>query len=129
MQIKTITKWDKIREFINIWLRDSRVYCGNCDVDYYKENFPCCNNPELGTNITFTKSIIDAIKDLRKEQHNVYASNKKKSFRTTIKLPKRLYFDLDKFHQEMWGTRLFDKKEELNIFMRKFPQFTVPERV
>ncbi len=129
MQTQTQTKWDKIREFINLWLKDPKVYCGSCGANFSKETFPCCDNPIVGTNLSFTKEVIDLCRDLQRAQKNVYASTDKKDLRHTVKLPTRLLHDLDIFHRQNWGYKLFGKKGDLRAFMRKFPMFRVPERV
>lgn len=129
MRIKTVTRWDKIREFINLWLKDNQVYCGNCNCNYHEAIFPCCEDPSLGTNIKFTKDIIEGVKELRKVQQNPFASTKKKTFRTLIKLPKRLFSDLDKFCKLEWNEKLFSKQTDHTNFAKKFPQFAVPERI
>jgi len=129
MQIQTKTKWDKIRDFVNIWLKDPQVYCGNCDQNF-NENMPlCCEHPLHGTNFTFTKDVVELVKDLQKEQLNTYGSNKKKDFRSSLKLPSRLLRDLDALHRKEWGYKLFGKKGEIAQFMKKMPMFRIAERV
>jgi hypothetical protein len=128
VEVRTVTKWDKIREFVNLWLRDPQMYCGSCNMNY-STGVRCCDNPQLGTNISFAKDIIDAVKDLRKQQKNVFGSNSKKTFRTVLKLPNRLFMDLDKFCKIQFGQKLFGSKIDHIQFAKKFPQFAVPERI
>jgi len=128
MLIKTNDKFEAIHAFINTWLKDKQIYCGNCDTDYNEATFPCCEEPVLETNSGHTKAIIEAIKDLKKDQINEFASNKEKNFRSTVKIPKRLYWDLDKYLGN-YGYKLFDNEEDMLKFAKKFPQFSVPERI
>lgn len=128
MLIKTKDKWTAAHAIINVWLKDKTIYCGDCDADYKKEFFPCCDEPILGTNYEHTKAIVEALKDAQKNLVNEYASNKKKTFRSTVKLPKRLYNMLDRYYKKH-NTRLFENEIEMRQFARKFKQFCVPIRV
>ena len=128
MFIKTTDKWVAAHAMINTWLKDKTIYCGNCDADYNKDFFPCCKEPVLGTNYDHTKAIVEAIKDAQKNLVNEYASNKKKNFRSTVKLPKRLYNVLDRYYKKH-HTRLFENEIEMRQFAKKFKQFCVPTRV
>jgi len=126
--LNTADKWLMVKDIINDWLRDRTMYCGNCDENYHPATFPCCKDPALGTNAKHCKDIMEAIKDLRKVQLNEYASNKEMTFRTTIKLPKRLFALLEQYFANQ-GRKLFENDKERNQFMRKFPVFSVPEKV
>jgi len=125
MLIKTTDKWLAANALINTWLKDKTIYCGNCDADYDEKFFPCCDEPILETNYEHTKAIVEAIKDQKKELLNDYASNKKKTFRSTVKLPRRLYGVLDRYYKNH-GTKLFENDFEMRQFARKFKQFKVP---
>lgn len=126
--VQTTDKWTACHAMINTWLKDPTVYCGNCDKDYDPNSFPCCEEPVLANNIQHAKAIIDGIRDRQKDLHNEYASNKKKNFRSTIMLPKRLYFLLDMYFKKH-GMKLFQTKKDQYDFMRRFPMFKVPTRI
>ena len=128
MLIRTKNKWTACHALINVWLRDKTIYCGNCDSDYDKESFPCCEEPVLGVNFDHTKAIVEAIKDQKKTLLNEYASNKKKNFRSTVKLPRRLYHLLNQYFKKH-HTKLFENEVEVRQFARKFKQFKVPIRL
>jgi len=128
MLIKTTDKWQACHALINEWLKEKTIYCGNCDADYNKDFFPCCDNPVLGNNYEHTKAIVDAIKDQQKELLNEYASTKKKNFRSTVKLPRRLYYILDKYYKNH-GTKFFENQAEMRQFARKFKMFKIPVRI
>ena len=128
MLIKTNDKWQAAKALINVWLKDKTIYCGNCDADYDKRFFPCCDEPVLGTNFDHTKAIVEGIKDQKKIALNEYASNKKKNFRSTVKIPRRLYGLLDRYYKNH-GTKLFENESEVRQFARKFKMFKVPVRI
>ena len=129
MLIKTTDdKWKAAHCIINVWLKDKTIYCGNCDANYDKATFPCCDDPVLTDNYGHTKAIVDAIKDQKKTLINEYASNKKKNFRSTVKLPRRLYHTLNQYFRK-YKTKLFENEIEVRQFARKFKQFKVPIRL
>lgn len=128
MLIKTHDKWIAAKAVINTWLKDKQIYCGNCDSDYDKNFFPCCSEPILGTNYDHTKAIVEAIKDQKKMALNEYASNRKRTFRSTVKLPKRLYHILNRYYKNH-GTKLFENQWEMRQFARKFKMFKVPVKI
>jgi len=128
MLIKTTDKWTAAHALINTWLLDKTIYCGDCDADYSEKFFPCCKEPVLGTNYGHTRAIVEAIKEQRKSLLNDFASNKKKNFRSTVRLPKRLYSLLDKYYKGL-GTKLFENENDIRKFARKFKQFCVPIKV
>lgn len=128
MLIKTHDKWEACHALINTWLRDKTIYCGSCDAEYDEKSFPCCDDPVLATNYEHCKAIVEAIKEQKKTLINEYASNKKKNFRSTVKLPRRLYYILDKYYKDH-GTKLFENEMEVRQFARKFKQFKVPVKV
>ena len=129
MFVKTTDKWTGAHALINEWLKDKTIYCGNCDSDYNEQFFPCCEEPVLADNAGHTKAIIEAIKDAKKVQVNAYGSNRKMDFRSTVKLPKRIYWILDKYFKQQCQEPLFKDQEDMREFARRFPQFSVAERI
>ena len=127
--VNVLTKWDLARDFINTWLRDTTLYCNNCDHNYSPVIPKCCDNPQIGDNLKHTHSLIQALKDIRATRENDFASNKSKTMRWGISLPPRLYHALDKYFFTTRGERLFDNLAEMRQFAKKFPQFKVPERI
>lgn len=126
--VKTTDKWTAAHAMINTWLKDPTHYCGNCDADYDPNNFPCCEDPIIGNNMYHTKQIIDGIRDKQKSLFNEYAADKKKTMRSTVMLPKRLYYLLDNYFKKH-DMRLFETPRDQIQFMRRFPMFKVPNRI
>lgn len=126
--VQTTDKWEACHALINTWLGDKQVYCGNCDMDYDKRFFPCCDDPILSDNYGHAKAIVEAIRDKQKSLHNEYASDKKKNFRSTMMIPKRLYHLLNNYLKQH-GMKLFENKKDQLAFMRRFPMFNVPTRI
>ena len=124
----TDDKWKACHAIMNVWLKDKTVYCGNCNANYDENNFPCCEDPVLADNWGHCKAIIDGIKDQKKELTNEYASNKKKNFRSTVKLPRRLLQVLEQYFKK-YNQKLFDNPKEMRQFARRFKQFKVPVRL
>lgn len=121
-------KWGVVRNLINLWLKDPQLYCGNCDSDYYPNHPKCCDEPIIGDNWKFCKDIVEALKDRRKELRNEYAAIKTMTFRSTVSLPKRLLYFLDKYFKDK-HSKLFENQKEVRQFMRRFPQFRMPIKI
>jgi len=135
MLIKTNDRWKPVEAFINMWLKDDTLYCNNCGLPFHdiKDKSgkwePCCENPELGTNWSITKRIIEENKELRKTRKNQYASTDKKDFRFKTRIPPKLYHDLTRYFEKEFKQKLFRDKKDATVFARKFPVFRVPDRL
>jgi transposase len=129
MHITKITKWDVVRDFVNMWLKEKTIYCNHCDADYVKGMPPCCDKPQYGDNLKFTMELVQALKDIRKSRDNEFGSNKTNTMRWGVSLPPRLYHDLDRLFKVQYGEKLFDNQKQMREFARKFPEFRVPERI
>jgi len=123
------SKWDAVRGFINLWLKDKTLYCNYCGKTFVKTEFPCCENPQVGRNIDHTRGVIKQNKELQKTRRNEFASNESNTMRLAASLPPRLYLDLDKAFKDQYNIRLFDNKTDLHEFAREFPMFCIPRKV
>jgi hypothetical protein len=103
---KTKDREEAYRNAINIWLKanpDNQVVC---------------------------KQVIEQNKFRRNESYNVYGGTRDnpKDLRIGISLPPGLYYtllNLEKFH----GNEFMKDKQDLHWFARKFPQFTIMQRI
>jgi len=135
MLVKTNTsnKWLAIRAFINLWLKDRRLYCNWCGRLYNPNRFPCCDKPQIGDNLTHTRAVIKQNKIDRKLLKNVFGAESKKHFRLAVNLPPQLLMALEKYvkstAREGENRKLFENPEELHKFMREFKEFTVPMEI
>ena len=129
MLVKTTNKWILARAFINTWLKDQTWYCNNCDKDYSKFNYPCCENPQIGRNIDHTKGLFKENRMIKNTRKNEFASTKKKTLRWGVSLPPRLHFALDRYFRSLSDEKLFNNNKELHEFMRRFPEFTIPDKI
>jgi len=129
MFIKTADKWEAIRAFINMWLKDKTLYCNACGDAYYKELFPCCDTPQIGTNLDHVKGVIEQNKIRRAECRDDHAANKTNTMRWGVSLPSRLYQDLERYCQKTNNQKLFENPKEMRTFARKFKIFAIPERI
>lgn len=127
--IKTKNKWEAAQAFIATWLKDEMYYCNNCDADYDPYLFPCCENPQVGRNLDHMYGLIKQNKEMQKTRINEYASTKKKQLRWGISIPPRLFFALEAYFRKTADQKLFENTKELHSFMRKFKQFTIPEKI
>lgn len=131
MLIKVDNKEKTVRNAIEIWLRDERIYCNNCDVDYGDKPMPCCEDPQIGRNVDHCRGVIKQNKAIRDSRKNAFASNDDKTIRWGLSLPPKLLQFLDVFFKtytiEKQG--IFKEEGELVWFARKFPQFAIPERL
>lgn len=130
MFVKTKDKWTLIKAFINTWLKDDTKYCNWCGQVYTKYDFPCCENPQLGTNFDHTQALIAQNKDTKKERKNKFASGEGKNMRYCLSLPPKLVKDLTLYlKNECDGEKLFNDKKDVHKFMKKFPMFCIPRKV
>jgi len=107
-------------------IEDRYVYkCKNCCAEMYI----CCDNPQVADNKTHTYALIQQNKDIQKSRLHSTAANKTKTMRLGVSLPPALYDALEKYFKETLNEKLFDNKIELREFMKRFPQFTIPERI
>lgn len=127
MLVKTTDKFTAIHAFINEWLKDKTLYCASCGTPYI-EGFECCEEPEITDNYTHAKMVIDGIKEQKKCYTNVFASNKGKNFRPTVRLPKRLYHDIEKY-LSTYGEKFLSNERDMLRFAKKFPMFCLPEKL
>lgn len=117
------------RHILNLLLKSDRKYCNDCGKEYDKENFPCCDNPQVGRHLDHVKGIIKQNAELRKERANDFASNKEKTLRWGISLPPYLFREWEEVFQRTQGEKLFrtDKnyKKDFKQFIKEFKQFAI----
>jgi len=125
----TNNKWESAKSVINLWLEDPTIYCNNCGQDFNKE-FPeaCCENVQLGRNFDHAYGLFQQNKVRREMQKNRYAATEDMTMRACVSLPPKLLQTLEAFFKK-YDEKLFNNDKELKQFMRKFPQFTVPESI
>lgn len=128
MIIKTHSKIDCIRAFINTWIKDPRKYCDECGTPYVP-GLVCCESPQILDNFQLICLIKRQNEMRRHTRANVYASTKDKTIRWGLSIPKNLLKALEKYFFEHYQEKLFEDKDEINRFMRAFPIFCIAERV
>jgi hypothetical protein len=137
MLIKVDQKEKVVRKAIDMWLKDPSIYCNWCgkqyegdDVKYIPSN-SCCESPQIGRNIDHCMAIIKQNRELRETRRNSFASTQDKSIRFAVSLPPTLLGFLDKFFRQFSDDKkgIFKEEGELTWFAKRFPQFTIPERV
>lgn len=128
---QTSDKWEATRNFINLWLTDQKIYCNNCGMDFDPNYFKyetCCDNVQLGRNFDHMYGLFRQNKIRRDAQKNIYGATEKKDMRVCVSMPPRLLSDLEAFFKRH-GEKLWNDDSELQVFMERFPEFKVPERV
>ena len=101
------------------------LHCKNCGAEIWQ----CCENPQIGTNKDHTYALIKQNKEIVKVARNEFASNEGKNMRFGLSLPPRLFQDLNKYFQTTYEKKLFNTKEELREFMKRFPAFKIAEKI
>jgi hypothetical protein len=129
----TTSKETAIKAFISEWAKDETQYCNYCGT-IYQENpdggwDKCCDKPHIGTNIIFLYMLIQENKDLRESRHNDFASNLDKTMRWGIAITPRLLHDLEEYSINTLKEPLWKDKDEMDEFMRSFPEFRICEKV
>lgn len=104
--VKTLDREKAYRAVINVWLKSS---------------------PE---NIAVTKAIIKQNKYRRASAQNTFGSMKgfEKDLRIGLSLPHGLYYSLVQY-ERMHDREFMQDKKDLWWFAKKFPQFTICERI
>lgn len=123
-----------LKNFINKWIEDPELYCSGCGWKYIPtpegcEPIVCCDRMQICTNLISLWGVIQENKILKETRENQFASIKDKSIRWGMSLPAKLVFDLEGFCATELKEPLWNTYEEMNDFMRTFPQFCIPERV
>lgn len=117
-----------IEALLNESLKDNTVYCNNCQKDFRKEEFPCCENPKLGTNAEVLRAVI-AENDLRRsELYNSNGATRSKSMRIAFSLPVRMYSVIKRYFAK-YGENFPKDNAELHSMMRKFRKLTIPKDI
>lgn len=124
----------QLRQFIEKWIQDPKLYCSGCGWEYIPtpdgcEPIICCANMQICTNLVSLYAVIQENKIIRETRANAFASNKDKSIRFGISLPGKLLFDLEGYSANTLKEPLWKDTAEMNDFMREFPQLCIPERV
>lgn len=131
MLIKNTDDKERVyRDIINMGLKNPRIYCNNCDetfIDFKRP--PCCDDPQLGTNYSFTKAIVKQNRDIRATRLKVTAATKNNSLRWGVSMPKWMYELLDRYERMQGeGRKLFKDKNDVAWFAKRFKAFAIPER-
>ena len=130
----TNIKETQLRQFIEKWIKDPHLYCSNCGEPWREcpegcEPFICCDRMQICTNLVSLYAVIQENKILRETRGNAFASTKDKSIRMGLSLPPKLLFDLEGFCANTLKEPLWRDYNEMNDFMKEFPQLCIPERV
>jgi hypothetical protein len=128
MLLQKGSREDAIHALINTWLKDPALRCGWCGEDYSAETFPCCEQPFIGTNSNIMEQFHNELRVRRDAQNNDYASNKSKTFRSTLSFPPGLLGFLTISFKALYGEELFTDQYNMNWFSRKFYKyFAIPK--
>ncbi len=121
-------KVQSLRELTNLWLKDTNLYCNNCDADYFK-GMPCCDKPQIGNNLQHTSSLVKTLKDIRETRYSATGATPSKNMRWGVSLPPRLYHLLEAYCRKNFGHKLFQTQKHMRNFMKEMPEFKVPEKI
>jgi len=101
------------------------LQCKHCKSEIWQ----CCENPQIGNNKDHTYALIKQNKETVKNARNEFGSNEGNNMRFGLSLPPRLFQDLNKYFQTTYEKKLFNTKEELREFMKRFPAFKIAEKI
>lgn len=124
----TTCKETAIRAFIHEWIKDQTLYCNHCGNIYVPApegcvEESCCDRMQIGKNSDFLYGLIMENKRIRETRSNKFASNKDKTFRLGISLTPRLLHDLEQYSMNTLKEPFLKDKNEMDDFMRSFPEF------
>ena len=127
MLIKSSNKKEAYTAVINELLKDNRAYCNYCGKSWDGTPNPGCEDPQVGTNADVLSAVITQNISIRDSRNNDYASTKNKSLRWGLSIPGFVYEALH--HYEKSHNRKFlGSNDDINWFMKNFPQFSIPRR-
>lgn len=130
MLIKINDKWEAIHAVINKWLKDPTKYCNNCGKTYFPETGACCQNPAICTNWDVCLAIKEQNRWHRDRLANDFATTgKNKNMRWGVSIPPSLYQTLEGYMKQNGHKSVFKETADLNMFMKKFPIFTIAKKV
>lgn len=128
---QTTNKITAAKAFINTWLKDETIYCGNCDenwnADFHKFE-SCCENPQFGRNKDHVRGIAKQNKETIELNKNDYGSTDDKSMRVGASIPPRLFRDLEQYFKKH-GDKFLETPKDLHAFLKAFPVFKVCKKV
>ena len=109
-------------------MRDPTIYCNCCGNEYVKELMPCCDDPQIGTNKTLLKMMIEENNHIRAGLADEYAANQSFNMRWGIRILPRLLNEMEKYFRQ-YGEKVFNNDKELTQFMKDYPYFCIPKKV
>lgn len=130
MLIRTKNKKEVYRDLINLALQDPRVYCNACGKEHPSKLriVPCCDTPQVGTNLDHTRAVIKQVKEIKESRRNDFASNQSKTMRWGVSMPHWMYQVLNEYESRYGeGRKLFKTNDDINWFAKNFPQFAIPK--
>lgn len=119
MFVKTNDRMEVIHALINQWLRDNSVYCNNCDEEYV-EGITCCENPQIGTNLSHMQALVIENEIIRDElKYDTGKSEDTGAMRMAFRIPPRLYHFIGNYFKG-YNEKFPRDNKELHQLMRKF---------
>jgi len=131
MDLTQNTREVRIRELINLWLKDTRKKCGWCGAWYNPLFYPCCEKPFIADNFEIMTQFYEEIKQVRRSRKNDFAATgKDKKMRWKLSFPPSLLIFLTHAWRQRYGEELFTDKYNTTWFAHRFKKaFAVPERI
>ena len=126
--VQTTDRLDVIEALINTWLKDGSVYCNNCDLPYIPSMMPCCEDPQIGTNIQHTRVLIIENELKRSHLKKDSGANQTNTMRFSLSLPPRLYQFIANYFAG-YGEKFPKDKRELHRLMKRFKKFCIARTV
>ena len=128
MLIKTYDKFLAARAILNTILKDTRKYCNWCGSTYDPNDFPCCDNPQVGSHIDHLHGLIKQNREIRETRKNDFASTDNKTMRWAVSLPAGLFREWERCFKNSQKKKLLEAGD-LPKFMKEFPQFCIPKKM
>lgn len=127
--MKTGDKWTAVRCLLNLILKDTRLYCNNCDNDYDEKEPICCESPQIGSHMTHLKAVAKQNESHRELMKDEFGSMKNKDMRWGISMPPRVFHILNKTFLRTYNEKLFRDQKDMHKFMKAFPAFKVCNKI
>jgi len=126
--IRSTNRKEAYDSIINLALKDPTRYCNYCGSDFNPDDFPCCEDPQVGTNKDHARAVAKECKRVKDECQNDHASFANNSMRLGVKFPVFMYEMLDRYEKKH-GRKLINDDKDIMWLAKNYPQFAVPRKL
>lgn len=133
MLVQRGNREDAIHALMNLWLKDDRRWCLNCNTffDPVGVRFGCCDQPFMTTNALVFQHFKREMQEIRDSQKNEFASTESDTgMRYLLRFPPGMLEFLEMSMKKLYDEKLFTEGHDQQWFARKFGKhFCVAQKI